>query len=554
MVADVWTEMLLAMKVAQINPAIVYATARTGIMLSSDNRHLFSSRNLREWDRAIREYESIVVPNEILTTKKTTPSYLARANAELPTAPVVFLSYCWKDGDTAEIIFNQFNQFNLKLRKDNIDISYKNSIQEYMGRVRKSDYVLMLISNNYFRSCNCVLEALDIAESSRFQQQILPIILDSYTIFRPQERIRLIKYWDSKIDKLNSEIRELKPSSKSIAGLEKELEKYHKVRGGLDDVLSALSDMKIPTLKELVKTGYEEILRVIASTESEKISQGIRILNICDPYFKMSELTKFKTAFADDKYPMFLEGVITYEAGNLDIAEACFEKVISEWPDYEPAYVELAILKAEKDQLGKAQSILEQVLRINPANALVMYNLGCLCFKVGKEKDAIHWFKAAMSVNPYDSEALQNMGAILYNSRQYRDACKCFVKAIKLNPLDAKAHLNLGKLLSDPFMRYDDAKILLKKSHSIDKNPSPLLELARIHMQLDEISQARICINKAMKLEPDNAEAKIQMAFIEDSKEKRQCLYFSLRRILTISDSNFKNLIEGIEEYHSQSE
>lgn len=550
--ADIWTEMLRSMKAAQIDPTIVYATAKTGIMLSSDNQHLFSSRDLREWDRAIREYESIVVPNEILTTKKTAPSYQARANAELPTAPVVFLSYCWKDGDAAETIFSQFNRFNLKLHKDNIDISYKNSIQEYMSRVRKCDYVLILISKNYFRSCNCVLEALDIAESSRFQQQILPIILDSYAIFRPQERIRLIKYWDSKIDKMNKAIRGLKPS-KSIAGLEKELEKYQRVRAGLDDVLSALSDMKIPTLKELIKTGYEEILRVIASAEAEKISRGIRILNICEPYLQMSELTKFKTAFVDDKYPMFLEGVITYKAGNLGIAEACFEKVISWWPDYEPAYIELAILKAEKDQLSKAQSILEQVLRINPANSLVMYNIGCLCFRAGKEKDAIHWFKAAMTIDPDDSEALQNMGAILYNSRRYRDASKYLVKAIKLNPLDAKAHLNLGKLLSDPFMRYDDAKILLKKSHSIDKNPSSLLELARIHMQLDEISQARVCINKAMKHEPDNAEAKILLALLEDSKDKRQCIYFSLRRILTISDSNFQNLIEDIEEYHSQS-
>ncbi|WP_054695423.1 toll/interleukin-1 receptor domain-containing protein [Geotalea toluenoxydans] len=459
---DIWTEMLQAMRSVGVDPAIVYATAKTGMMVSSDNRHLFSGNDLRKWNRAIQEYDSITVPNNILTSRITAPSYHSTATYDLPASPVVFLSYCWKDGGIANVIYEQFNQFNLKVRKDNIDISYKKSIREYMSKVRKCDYVLMLLSKNYFRSCNCILEALDIAVSTRFREQILPIVLDSYNLFAPQERIRLLKYWDSKIEKMAEAIKSLN-NYESITALEKELETYHKIRAGLDSLLSALSDMKMPTLKDLVATGYEEILKVIASSESAKISHGIRILNTPDPYLQMSKLSSFKNLFSGDKYPTFLEGVITYKARSLDIAAECFERVISEWPEYEPAYIELAILNIDKGNFDYAQHLLEQVLRINTTNAIAMYNLGCLFCKLERKNAAIDWFKAAISVNTQDSDAFQNIGAILYDLKQYKDSCKYLVRAIELNPLDAKAHLNLGRLLSDPFMRHDEAKNSVEK-------------------------------------------------------------------------------------------
>ncbi len=52
-------EMLEAMKKAGINPAIIYATEKTGRIVTEDNQHLLSEMELDEWNAAIDEYEAM---------------------------------------------------------------------------------------------------------------------------------------------------------------------------------------------------------------------------------------------------------------------------------------------------------------------------------------------------------------------------------------------------------------------------------------------------------------------------------------------------------------
>ena len=47
-----------AMKNAGIDPALIYAYEKTGLMVTEDNQHLVSEADLDEWDEAIAEYEA----------------------------------------------------------------------------------------------------------------------------------------------------------------------------------------------------------------------------------------------------------------------------------------------------------------------------------------------------------------------------------------------------------------------------------------------------------------------------------------------------------------
>jgi hypothetical protein len=44
---------------AGIDPALAYAYRKTGLILAERNRHLFSRRQLRQWDAAILEYQRL---------------------------------------------------------------------------------------------------------------------------------------------------------------------------------------------------------------------------------------------------------------------------------------------------------------------------------------------------------------------------------------------------------------------------------------------------------------------------------------------------------------
>jgi hypothetical protein len=56
-VEQVEFQMVQAMKKAGINPAIIHAFEKTGLLVTEENKHLISDKDLAEWDAAIHEYE-----------------------------------------------------------------------------------------------------------------------------------------------------------------------------------------------------------------------------------------------------------------------------------------------------------------------------------------------------------------------------------------------------------------------------------------------------------------------------------------------------------------
>jgi hypothetical protein len=47
-----------AMKEARLDPAFIYAFEKTGLLVSNENRHLISEKDLAEWNAAIEEYDA----------------------------------------------------------------------------------------------------------------------------------------------------------------------------------------------------------------------------------------------------------------------------------------------------------------------------------------------------------------------------------------------------------------------------------------------------------------------------------------------------------------
>jgi hypothetical protein len=78
--------------------------------------------------------------------------------ADTDKIPNIFLSYSWKDRDIADEIDNDFKAVGITFRRDERDAKYRTSIKEFMDTVGKHDYVVMLISDDYLRSANCMYE------------------------------------------------------------------------------------------------------------------------------------------------------------------------------------------------------------------------------------------------------------------------------------------------------------------------------------------------------------------------------------------------------------
>ena len=107
----------------------------------------------------------------------------------------VFISYAW--GGESERIVNEIDkalqQKGIKLIRDKRNLGFKGSIREFMERIGRGDCIIVVISDKYLRSQNCMFELMNIAKSQNFQDRIFPIILQDADIYKPVNRIKYVK-------------------------------------------------------------------------------------------------------------------------------------------------------------------------------------------------------------------------------------------------------------------------------------------------------------------------------------------------------------------------
>lgn len=113
----------------------------------------------------------------------------------------IFLSYCWNDSSEADRIYDYFKSSqNIELHRDTIDIKKWGSIKEYMQSIENMDYVILLISDVYLKSANCMYEVLEIMRDRDYRDKIFPVVIFS-EIYNPITRAKYVKYWQDELKK-----------------------------------------------------------------------------------------------------------------------------------------------------------------------------------------------------------------------------------------------------------------------------------------------------------------------------------------------------------------
>ena len=71
-----------------------------------------------------------------------------------------------------------------------------------MERIGQGNCVIVVVSDKYLRSQNCMFELVEIADNKQFHDRIFPIVLADADIYDPIKRIEYVKYWEDKRNEL----------------------------------------------------------------------------------------------------------------------------------------------------------------------------------------------------------------------------------------------------------------------------------------------------------------------------------------------------------------
>ena len=161
----------------------------------------------------------------------------------------IFLSYCWKDDKIADDIYDYFkDSHGVDLHRDKIKIDTWDSIKKYMQSIKNMDYTILLISDDYLKSSNCMYEVLEVMRDREYQDKIFPVVINK-NIYRPLIRIDYVKHWKKEYENLETELKDLSPDE--MGNLGKDLKRFLNIKTNIADFLDVVAYMNNPEIEDV---------------------------------------------------------------------------------------------------------------------------------------------------------------------------------------------------------------------------------------------------------------------------------------------------------------
>jgi len=175
----------------------------------------------------------------------------------------VFISYAW--GGEREEVVNQIDQAlqkrGVKIVRDKRELGYKGSITGFMERIGLGNCIIVVVSDKYLKSPNCMFELVEIADGKQFHDRIFPVVLADANIYDPIKRIEYVRYWEVKRAELAEAMKTLDPAN--LQGIREDMDLYDRIRDNFSRLTSILKDMNTLTPEMHSDSDFEELYNAI---------------------------------------------------------------------------------------------------------------------------------------------------------------------------------------------------------------------------------------------------------------------------------------------------
>lgn len=327
--------------------------------------------------------------------------------------PNIFLSYSWHDRDIADIIQKDMGNVGIKLIRDTTNLKYKDDIKAFMGMVRSTDYSIILLSESYLKSTNCMFEVMELMKEINFIEKVLPIMIDDTKIFKPADQINIIKYWKNEKYLLEDQTKNL--DIISSLNIFNQLKIVNQIYTSIDEFIKQITLLKLMNLDELKSEYYKSLL--------------LR-MNFFDP-------------------TVFQEIIRIDHLDNLNEQEIAVDDYIITYPLSTYGYELRGRISRYQGKFEKARMNYIRSIEVDPNNWQALYNLGNLLDEDFQDHiEAVKYYRDAIVANPNLLEARVNLGFVYcYHLNDQEKAQEQYMEALKLNPNDGNIHQKIANSL-----------------------------------------------------------------------------------------------------------
>lgn len=461
----------------------------------------------------------------------------------------LFLSYSWANSNEADILVNTFSSLGITIIRDVNELKYKDQIRSFMSSIRDSDFAIILLSNQYLYSSNCLYELIELKKELNFEKKIIPVLIDGTNIYSFENKLLLISYWESKIQKSKKLLKSKDPTK--VIHLIREIKSYENILSELDSILEIISNLKNIFLEEALQNNFIDLINYLNISYPNVKSELIKIRNIEN--FELQEIAigELKKTFPSNPDILFFEGLLNFNMGNLNKAKLIFESYIKIEQSVE-GYNNLGLVYRKIGLFEKSDYFFKEGLKLDNESYELNFNIGLLRKQQKRYDEALEFLLIANNLNsqlpeclfsialiytnikgdlenglkfyllanladPNRQESYSNIASIFLSKGEFKKAEKYLKTALEINSSDYHALYNLGALNANVFGKIEDAKLFYRESIRINSLTAlPKLALAKLIIlhEPNNYWEAKELLKDVLYIEPQNNVAKELLNFI----------------------------------------
>lgn len=170
--------------------------------------------------------------------------------------PTIFISYNHKS-TLADDLEKQLNPIaNVKL--DKISMKAWESIRKFMDSIRDQDFAVLIISDNFLKSVNCMYEVLQLIKNKNWDEHAMFVVEDDAVgIYDESIQLDYVGYWETKEKQLSDKLKQ-----HDIANTTPQAIKYRKIREILlhiGEFLDKIADANNPSAADAVEAVVKRV-------------------------------------------------------------------------------------------------------------------------------------------------------------------------------------------------------------------------------------------------------------------------------------------------------
>jgi len=232
------------------------------------------------------------------------------------------------------------------------------------------------------------------------------------------------------------------------------------------------------------------------------------------------------------------EAVGLYRQGRLAEAEKICTRVLRARPYWFDALHLLGIIKLQGGKAGAACTHFEQALKLDPASAPAMSNLGMALAALNRDQEALAILDKSIALMPGSVEAICNRGNVLMKLNRPAEALAAFDAALALAPDFPAARANRGNALAalgrfeEALAQYDAVLAIMPAHAETHLNRGNALH------SLCRATEAIAAFERALALRPDYVKAHVGRGAARQALNQQHEALADFDRAIALDKSN----------------